>query len=31
MRVVKIYTMEVEPYGFDTKSYSSEVPGPVCP
>ena len=26
MRVVKIYTMEVEPYGFDTKRYDSEVP-----
>jgi uncharacterized membrane protein (UPF0127 family) len=26
MRVVKIYTMEVEPYGFDTKHYDSEVP-----
>jgi len=26
MRVVKICTMEVEPYGFDTKLYNSEVP-----
>jgi hypothetical protein len=26
MRVVKIYTMEVEPYGFDTERYDSEVP-----
>ena len=26
MHVVRIYTMEIEPYGRDTKSYSSEVP-----
>jgi hypothetical protein len=26
MRVVKIYTMEVEPYGRDTRLYSSEAP-----
>jgi hypothetical protein len=26
MRVVRMYTMEVEPYGFDTKRYDSEVP-----
>jgi len=26
MRVVRMYTMEVEPYGFDTKHYDSEVP-----
>jgi hypothetical protein len=26
MRVVKIYTMEVEPYGRDTRLYGSEVP-----
>lgn len=26
MRVVKIYTMEIEPYGLDSRLYSSEVP-----
>jgi hypothetical protein len=26
MRVVRMCTMEVEPYGFDTKRYDSEVP-----
>ena len=26
MRVVKIHMMEVEPYGFDSRLYSSEVP-----